>query len=83
VKRRKLDIAHDSKLAGAVASIAESQRKRSKESKRRNNIALMQIEEVPEEMRKAFCRAMAKKHLDESGVELSAQSAYTQSDDLS
>jgi hypothetical protein len=52
-------------------------------TKRRNNIALMKSEDVPEKMRKAFFRAMAKKLLDESGVELSAQSASTQADDLS
>jgi hypothetical protein len=45
-KRCKLDHARDSRLAEAVSSIAESQRKRLEESKRRNNIALMQREEV-------------------------------------
>jgi hypothetical protein len=80
-KRRQLDHARDSKLADAVSSIAESQRKRLEESRRRNNIALMQSEDVPEDMRKAFFRAMARKLLDESGVELSAHSATTQSED--
>jgi hypothetical protein len=60
-KRRKLDHARDSRLAEAVSSIAESQRKRLEESKRRNNVALMQSEDVPEDMRKAFVRAMARK----------------------
>jgi hypothetical protein len=80
-KQRELDHARDSRPAESVSSIAESQRKRLEESKRRNNIALMQSEGVPEDMRKAFFRAMARKLLDESGVELSAHSATTQTDD--
>jgi hypothetical protein len=54
VKRRKLDIANDSKLAGDVALIAESQRNRMEQSQRRNNIALAQSEVVPGEICKAF-----------------------------
>jgi hypothetical protein len=42
----------------------------------------MQSEDVPEEMRKAFFRATAKKSLDESGIDISVQSVSTQSDDL-
>jgi hypothetical protein len=80
-KRRKLDHARDSRLAETVSSIAESQRKQLEESKRRNDIALMESEEVPEDMRKAFFRTTARKLLDESGVELSAHSATTQTDD--
>jgi hypothetical protein len=38
-KRRKLDHARDSRLAEAVSSIAESQRKLLEESKRRKKIA--------------------------------------------
>jgi hypothetical protein len=80
-KRRKLDHARDSTLAEAVSSLAESQRKRLEESKRRNNIALIQSEDVPEDVRKAFFRAMARKRLDASGVELSTHSDTTPSDD--
>jgi ABC-type phosphate/phosphonate transport system substrate-binding protein len=80
-KRRKLDVSRDSKLAEAVSSIAKSQLKRLEESKRRNNIALIQSEDVPEDMRKAFFRAMAKQLLDESGVEHSTHSVTTQSED--
>jgi hypothetical protein len=80
-KRRKLDHARDSKLAEAVSYFVESQRKRLEDSKRRNNIALVQSEDVPEDMRKAFFRAMERKLLDESGVELSVHSATTQSED--
>jgi hypothetical protein len=80
-KRRKLDAVRDSKLAEAVSSIAESQHKRLEESKRRNNITLIQSEDVPEDMRKAFFRAMAKQLLDESGVDLSAHSTTTLSED--
>jgi hypothetical protein len=80
-KRRRLDHARDSKFAEAVSSIVKSQRKQLEESQRRNNIALMQSEDVPGDMRMAFFRAMARKILDESGVELSAHSATTQSED--
>jgi hypothetical protein len=75
-KRRKPDHTRDARLAEAVSSIAESQRKQLEEGKHRNSIALMQSEVVPEETRKDFFRALARKLLHESGIEPRAHSLF-------
>jgi hypothetical protein len=53
-KRRKINDVNSFEMAAAVASIAESQTKRLAASRRRNNIALMQSDDVPDSVRKAF-----------------------------
>ncbi len=58
-ERRKVEEASASRLTSAVSSIAHSQEKRLAETRKRNNIALMLISEVPPEMRKEFIRSMA------------------------
>jgi hypothetical protein len=58
-KRRTINDMNSFEMAAAVASIAESQIKRLVESRRRNNISLMQSEDVPDSVRKSFFSRMA------------------------
>jgi hypothetical protein len=58
-KRRKSNDVNSFEMAAAVASIAESQKKRLEESRRRKNVSLMQSEDVPDSVRKAFFSRMA------------------------
>jgi hypothetical protein len=53
-KRGKLSEASSIEMAAAVASIADSQKKRLVEFLRCNNTSLLQSEEVPDSVRKAF-----------------------------
>jgi hypothetical protein len=57
-KRRQINNVNSFDMAAALASIAESQKKRLAESRRRNNISLMQSEGVPDSVRKAIFSRM-------------------------